>query len=201
MKKTLFISAILLAVTTGSFAQSDYDEAAFVQGQSTVSAGYGFANVWKKLFKLSAEFTEGTYKITATGPFSLTYEYGFTDRLSGGVAVSYSKVNANYTDPEPKLNSTESLTNFSAIGRVNYHFGSSAKFDPYIGAGIGYHHFKYVYKTASDNESNAAFQIPGTLGYTVQLGAKYYFSPAISAFAEVGYVAGGLAQAGIAARF
>ena len=199
MKKILFLSAILFAVSTSSFAQYDED-AAYVQGQSTLSAGYGVGNIWKKLFKFGGSYS-GAYKVSATGPFSLTYEYGLSDKISGGIAVSYAQVKGTNTDPDPDLGYVETLTNFSAIARANYHFGSSEKFDPYIGLGLGYYNFKYEFKDGKGNADNNLFAVPGALGFNGQLGAKYYFSPSFGAFAEVGYVAGAFGQVGLTAKF
>lgn len=200
MKKNLLASTILLAVSASSFAQYD-EEGAYVQGQSSISAGYGFGNIWKKLFTLAATYSDGAYKVTSTGPFSLTYEYGLSEKISGGIAVSYAQVKAANTDEEPTLSYKETLTNFSVIARGNYHFGNSEKFDPYIGIGLGYYKFKYEYKDGKGNTDNNSFAVPGALGFNGQLGIKYYLTPKIGAFAEVGYVVGGLGQIGLTARF
>ncbi len=98
MKKLLFVSAILLATTTGAYAQKDSEGGAYEQGKSTVALGYGFGNVWKHLFKLSSFFSGGAYKVSSTGPFSLTYEYGVAEKISVGLAVSYSQVKGDYKD-------------------------------------------------------------------------------------------------------
>ena len=202
MKKVLFVSAILLAVSTSTFAQDDAG-GAYTQGSSTVAAGYGFGSIWKKLFKLSSMFSGGSYKTSSTGPFSLTYEYGVAEKISVGVAVSYSQVKGTYTDPSnlPEDNYIDKLTNFSVIARGNYHFGSSEKFDPYIGAGVGYYNFKYESVYGDGTKTGNLFAIPGAFGFNGQLGAKYYFSPNFGAFAEVGYVAGGFGQVGLVGKF
>lgn len=203
MKKVLLMAVILLAASVGSFAQNysgcyGSDDPAYVQGQSTVSVGYGVGNIWKKLFKINSTFYKGTYKVSSTGPFSLTYEYGVTDRISGGIAASYSEVKGAYTDPDNKDNNhVERLTNLSVIARGNYHFGISPKFDPYIGLGIGYYKFKYEETGIKDKIETQSVAVPGSIGYNGQIGAKYYFTPAFGVFAEVGYVVGGYGQAGL----
>ncbi|HUS02627.1 MAG TPA: OmpW family outer membrane protein [Chitinophagaceae bacterium] len=194
--KISLIALVFLFLTTSAFAQDDY---AYTQGSSTISAGYGVGNIWKKLFKLSASFSGGTNKVSATGPFTLIYEYGFSDKISAGVAFGYSNVKSDYDDGAGDKYS-ESLRNISAIVRANYHFGSSEKLDPYVGLGIGYYNFKYGYDDNSGTPMEN-FAIPTALGYSAQLGAKYYFSSSIGVFAEVGYVAGSYGQVGITARF
>lgn len=202
MKKVLIVSAIFLfAGANSAFAQDD-EGGAYSQGSSTISLGYGFGNIWKKLFKLSSTFSGGAYKTSATGPFSLTYEYGVAEKISVGLALGYSQVKGVYTDPDDAdFNYTEKLTNMSAIARANYHFGSSDKFDPYIGLGLGYYNFKYETKYSDGTETGNVFAIPGSFGFNGQLGAKYYFSPNIGVFAEVGYVVGGIGQIGVTFKF
>jgi outer membrane protein W len=197
MKKQLFLFAIVIAFSSGSFAQDE--GTAYSQGQSTVAIGYGIGNIWKSAFKLAGSFSGGTYKVTSAGPFALTYEYGATENISVGVALGYSQIKG--TDSDPTSGYTEKLTNMSAIIRGNYHFGSSEKFDPYIGTGLGYYKFKYssVYKDGSDYEGTYA--IPGALAFSGQLGAKYYFAPTIAAVLEVGYVAGSYGQVGVNFKF
>jgi outer membrane protein W len=94
------------------------------------------------------------------------------------------------------------------VVRGNYHFGSSPTFDPYVGIGIGYYNFTYTDKdvqtdntttppTVTTTNGSTSFSIPGSIGYTFQLGAKYYFVPSFAAMAEVGYVGGSILQVGL----
>jgi len=191
MKKVLFVSAILLSLSTATIAQ-DGGNTAYQEGQSTVALGYGFGNIWKSAFK-TAGFG-GSFK--GMGPFALTYEYGITEKISVGAVVSYSSLKNNFTN-----NDVQKLTQFGAVLRGNYHFGSSAKFDPYIGIGVGYYNFKYSYKDGNGNDVSSVYSVPGAFGYQGQLGAKYYFMPSLAAFAEIGYVAGSFGQIGVNFKF
>ncbi|MBI3883848.1 MAG: hypothetical protein HY305_06485, partial [Sphingobacteriales bacterium] len=75
--------------------------------------------------------------------------------------------------------------------------GRFKKFDPYIGGGIGYYHFE----TKSTNSiAIKTFYFPDAIAVSSQLGCKYYFSPRIGAYAEVGYVGGSVIQVGITAK-
>lgn len=209
MKKKFLVSAAMLvmAFSTKTFAQ---DDAAFVKGGSSISVGYGFISPYKTLFKLSNAFSTSSAKFTATGPIGVTYEYGVSDKISMGAQVAYSTMKNVTTDPGA-LNGkdyivTDKLDQLSVIIRGNYHLGSSAKFDPYVGLGLGYGNFKF--KTTSNDPSDtpsdlAAFSIsvPGALGITGQIGAKYYFSTSVGAYAELGYLAGSFAQVGVTLKF
>lgn len=201
MKKGLLLSTLFIClVSAKSFAQDE--GGAYSQGSSSVSIGYGFGNIWKSLFKLAGAFSDGSYKVSATGPVAFVYEYGATDKISVGIALGYSQVKGKYNDPSyPDDNYEESLTNFSALARANYHFGSSEKFDPYLGIGLGYYNFKYKYKDASGTSDVGTFAIPGAFGFSGQLGAKYYFTSSVGLYAEIGYVGGSIAQVGLSFKF
>ena len=87
MKILLFASALLLAISTSSFAQ-DESGAAYSKGQNTVTIGYGLGNIWKNGFKALTAFNGGSTKVT--GPFALCYENGIAEHISVGVCISYS---------------------------------------------------------------------------------------------------------------
>lgn len=194
MKKLLFVSAIVMIASVTTVSAQD-GGTAYEQGKSTVTLGYGFGNIWKTGFKALTGFGGGSTK--SMGPFALTYEYGIAEKISIGLCVSGSTLKNTYTDK-----SEEKLTQFGVVARGNYHFGSSEKFDPYLGLGLGYYNFKFTAKDASGNpDPDVIYAIPGAFGYSAQLGAKYYFSSNIGAFAEVGYIAGGFGQVGLAFKF
>jgi outer membrane protein W len=214
MKKLIFATAILLAATTTTFAQ-DGDDVAFTKGSSSVSLGYGFLSPYKKLFKLSNLFgatdPDVSSKYSSLGPIAVTYEYGATEKIGVGLQVGYA-TNKNVTTDVNGLGagkpyiSTETLTQLSVIARVNYHFGSSPKFDPYAGLGLGYGNFTYKTTTNDPTDTPAdlalfKISVPGAFGITGQLGAKYYFSDNFGAYAEVGYLAGSFAQLGVTVKF
>jgi outer membrane protein len=207
MKKVILMTAILgLAFSTKTMAQ---DETPFVKGSSSISIGYGFLSPYKKLFKLSNGFaaTGTTAKFSALGPIGLTYEYGVSEKIGIGVQVAYSTLKNVTTEkdgngPGKDYIETQKLDQLSVILRGNYHFGSSAKFDPYAGLGLGYGNFKYSI-TDNDPTSGAlgTLAVPTAFGITGQLGAKYYFSSNVGAYAEVGYLAGSFAQVGVSFKF
>jgi outer membrane protein W len=212
MKKLLFATALFALATTASFAQDG--DAAFQKGSSSLSIGYGFASPYKSLFKLGNIFSTDpttTTKLSSLGPIGVTYEYGVADKISVGLQIAYGTIK-NVTTDKDGLGAgkdyifTQKMNQVSAIARVNYHFSSSEKFDAYGGLGLGYGNFKFT-TTSNDPTDNAAdfalfsIKVPGALGITGQLGAKYYFSSNIGAYAEIGYLAGSFAQLGLTFKF
>lgn len=189
---------ILLAVNlffTASKAQVK-NNAAYYKGSSVVSVGYGIGNIWKTFLNDAVNSTIPgiTYKVTAFGPIALNYEYGFLNRFSGGITFAYSKVKGVYSGFGDSF--TDELKITTILARANYHFGRSPKFDPYIGGGMGYVKSKY-----NNDQSASRNDVPGLLGYSAQLGGRYYFTPVLGTYAEIGYVNGSFVQVGLTARF
>lgn len=172
------------------------DNAAYYKGSSVVSVGYGIGNIWKTFLNDAVNSTIPgiTYKVTAFGPVALNYEYGFLKRFSGGITFAYSKVKGVYSGFGDSF--TDELTITTILARANYHFGKSEKFDPYIGGGMGYVKSKY-----NNDQSASRNDVPGLLGYSAQLGGRYYFTSLLGAYAELGYVNGSFVQVGLTARF
>ncbi|MEJ7625432.1 MAG: OmpW family outer membrane protein [Ferruginibacter sp.] len=180
--------SLILCLCFKSFSQS---EKAFSKGNSVISAGVGIGNIWKTFLKNAFTYPPGTYNVKTRGTYTLVYEYGFSNRISGGLALGYSDVYGKFDGYGEKF--TETLTNYSLLVRSNYHFGKIPKFDPYIGAGLGYYRFKYY----NNKPGIVNSKVPGSFGYSAQLGAHYYFSRHLGAYAEVGYVGGSIGQLGV----
>jgi opacity protein-like surface antigen len=194
MKKVFILSIVfVIAFSSPLFAQKT-NTSWNGKGTVVVNAGYGIGSIWKQLFKLS-----GT-KVSATGPLALGFEYGVSEKIGVGVQLSYSKITG--TTPISSYISTETLTAFNALARANYHFAKSDKFDPYVGIGLGFGSFKYVYKdTDPAGNPTSTFGIPGSFVFSGALGARYFFTNQIGVYTEVGYLSGSVVQVGLVAKF
>ncbi|TCJ18990.1 porin family protein [Flaviaesturariibacter flavus] len=192
MKKVLLSAAVLFAALAGN-AQ------AFQKGSSTINLGYGLLNVNRTTFKIYEAF-DPTAKATAMGPAVIGYEYGVSDKISVGAQVGYGQVKLTMVDGSDKT--VLQLNQITAVVRGAYHFGNGENFDPYVALGLGYNNFKY---TAKENDKDVSadftYAVPGAIGYTAAVGANYYFSKNIGAYAELGYTAGSLFQIGVKAKF
>lgn len=185
--KQLFILFILSVTVHALPAQ----QKAYAKGSSQVSAGYGFINVWKEVFKQVSSTT------TAVGPVALKYEYGFSNRISGGLLLGYSVVTNKFNFTS--YTSTQKLYNISALAIANYHFGRPKKFDPYIGANFGYYNFRYTQKSSNPAiiiPADSEPEIPAAIGFAGQAGVKYYVTPHYAAFVEAGYISGAVIMVG-----
>lgn len=202
MKKLILCALVALAVQQAK--SQDETTAWSGKGTTVINAGYGVGSIWKTLFKLSAGFSGS--KFSAFGPVAGGFEYGVSDRIGVGLQAAYGSVKNVSTDPGANSNggdliTTEELTSLQILARGNYHFGQSEKFDPYIGLGLGYGNFKYKI-TDNDNsfDPQSAFKVPVPFVYTGALGARYYFTPNIGIYAEIGWVSGAIFQGGVAVK-
>lgn len=118
-------------------------------------------------------------------PIGLSFEHGFTDKISGGAYVSYSSKKENlggWGDYK--------YTYILTAARASYHFDFGVeKLDPYLGAILGYNVASA--KWTGTGASPAAASAGGVI-YGGHAGARYFFSEKIGAFAEVGYGVGNL---------
>ncbi|MFN8252207.1 MAG: outer membrane beta-barrel protein [Ferruginibacter sp.] len=167
------------------------------KGFKAVNIGYGFLN----RFYRDLEW----HKIgPPPGPYVVGFEYGISDKIGVGAQLGYSKFTKQYQyDPSYTGTLTQTLVFFVGMARANYHFGKPAKFDPYVGFGLGIYSFKpYTTTTLNGISKNSPFTLlRSPFAYTLDIGAKYFFSDKIGAYAEVGFVTGSYAQLGVAAKF
>ena len=175
MKKVLLCLAIVTIVFSAN-AQKETPKS-FGKKTSFLHIGVGFGG----------GFYEGDIK---TPPVSLSFESGVTEKISVGGIIAYAS--SSYS-----LFSADDIKYSHLLigGRGNYHFGTSEKFDPYVGLTLGYNivSAKYSGNIGSFKAEESALIFGG------QIGANYYFSPKFGAFAELGYGIG-ILTVGITAK-
>ena len=82
-----------------------------------------------------------------------------------------------------------SVSYLPIFGSVNYHFKlTDPKWDPFVGAGLGYY---IVNCSSSGGGFNGACSYSSSLYFIGRAGGRYFFSPKMAAYADVG--AGGAA--------
>lgn len=184
--------AIALALPTTTNAQ------AFEQGKSQVSAGYGVGNFVQALFQVYEDYD--AWESTPMGPFFLKYEFGATEKIGFGVNIAYAGVNGKYNVTDDFNNETTEETikwsSISVLARMNYHFGTHDKFDPYWGVGMGYRTGNWQFSEAGVEASNTLFPF----GFETTFGSRYMFTPFLGAYAELG-ISKAIFQFGLNAKF
>ena len=118
--------------------------------------------------------------------FGASYEHGVTDNISVGGNLGYS----SFSDYD---------YNYSAIligFRASYHFLTTDKMDPYAGADLGYivlSHSGFNDNYGVHSYSNVAFGIHG--------GLRYYLSPNVGVYGEIGIASFAVLGLGVCFKF
>ena len=165
----------------------------FEEGSKTISVGYGFGTFYTALF--SAWSTTPGYTASNLGPIFVKGEYGVTDKIGIGLTIGYETIKNSWTAQGYDMNFNPVNYNYgwnfsllSVMIHGNYHFYQTDKFDVYAGASLGYANFSTKFTTNDPNYGpSPTISIPIAVGYGINIGAKYYFTPNIAVYGEVGY--------------
>ena len=161
MKKKIFLSlafAWLLSMAyVNTFAQVE-------KGNVLINAGVGLGYYYA-----------GGVSLGVNG------EYAFTDDISGGLYLAYTRWDYGYFGYDYHY----TFIDFGA--RASYHFArllnvTNEKFDPYAGAFLGYVSSTFSY----DGGTSYTDPYGGAVRTGIFAGARYFFSPNVGAFGEVG---------------
>ena len=170
MKSTIK-KLVLILLLTGAGISSSFAQA-YQKGDNMLNVGIGLGGGF------------GT-------PIGLSFEHGFSDKISGGAYAAY----ASKTTPTGfgDFKYTYILT----AARASYHFDFGVeKLDPYLGVILGYNIASAKWTGTGAVPASSA----GGFIYGGHAGARYYLSDSIGIFAEAGYGVGNL-NAGIAFKF
>lgn len=170
MKKLIFL-LVALAATATLHAQQ------FVQGTNVISAGVGIGSslgsftYGSQTPALSLQYERGVWEVGGPGIISLG---GYVGRKS------YKDAGSGYTQK----------WGYTIIGiRSAYHYNgiNSDKFDVYGGAMLSFNILNYSYKDNDGNSTSGTGNYGSAAGFTFYVGGRYFFTPNIAAFAELGY--------------
>ncbi len=174
MKKLSLL--LVIAIFSVSMAQA---QTPFRKGDKIVNVGLGLG-------------TYGVLGNTSIPPVAVSFEYGYKNNLFneksslsfGGYAGYYSS-KLSHTSPAGEYG--WKYTNILIGGRatVHYDFLENKKIDTYGGLMLGYNVASSSYYGIEGFEAGKSSY--GGLIYSSFLGARYYFTPKIAGFLELGY--------------
>lgn len=181
--KSFLLLAFALALSPIAYAQS-LNNVAFAAGTGTLTS------------LLTQSLSQhGITAASLYGPYHFKMEQRFANHLSVGLSSSIMRntvyvpmsrnAGSEIAEIGSQVNEEAKRWSYGVAARVNYHIGNSRKFDPYLGAGIGY-------RSQNWNGSNVDYTgLNYTIGntsiaYEFGVGARYYFLPGIGVYAELG---------------
>ncbi|MGE5621056.1 MAG: outer membrane beta-barrel protein [archaeon] len=175
--KALSTLMAILVLTASLYADG------FKKGEKVAQIGLGYGHA-------------GIYGDTGFPPVSLGFQYGFEDKISVGGILGYSSSSQDFYWGE------WSYTYIMIGARGEYHFLEDTKnIDAYAGVTIGYDIVSSSWTDKSGWGLNDNYSASGSYAlFGAHVGAKYYFTPQISLFGELGYGVSYI-SAGIAYKF
>jgi hypothetical protein len=220
IKKIVFISLSILAFQIQIKGQTTPGQKEFCvnQGDFIVDAFYGYpyvlGNAIKEAFKSSNNNSinnTNVISVTNLNHIGAKFEYMVTEDIGIGLEYTFAGVYMQYYDINTNSNGltiagyyNASLTKQRILGRVNFHYATTAHFDPYACIGAGYK--KSVLKTTNpyDNYSVDAFNT-GILNafpvsFRLGVGVRYFFNDYIGLNIEGG-IGGPSVQGGVTVKF
>lgn len=180
--------------------------AMFGEGAISITAGYGFPNFTNLIAKAAVESVD-VAGLTASGigPLHFRADFGLSETISVGVSVNYSKTSIDYTETDavtsiPYDYSLE-WSGISALARMNVHFGTTEKIDPYWGFGVGWRG-RTIQTVSNDpnfvEEGTSEVLVP--VGFETTVGFRYYIIENLGFYLEMG-IAKSLINGGLAFAF
>ncbi len=178
MKKlSLLFVAIFLV-----FATAHSQDAVFGKNNSAINLGIGFGST----------ILHGVGYKMGFPSISVSYEYGIVEVPMGskltGVVSAGGLIGYGGAKYESSLwdNVSYNYNYFLFAARGNYHFIFHDKFDPYAGILIGYYILNGKWKGSGTYHDNWTAN-SGAFRAGVYVGARWFFTPAIAVFTELGY--------------
>ena len=145
--------------------------------------------------KLNFGLGVGSYIKAAGGstsfpPFTASAEYAINENMTVGGLVGYTSTTDTYSYSSLGAKDNYKISNTLIGARVNYYFDVNPKYDVYVGAMLGYDAVSSNFSSTSSQYQDILRDVNTSVSgilYGVHAGGRYHFSPAASAFAEIGY--------------
>lgn len=198
--RSLTALLFFFSIATTTFGQ------AFTKSYSLISAGYGISDFSIENYTFS--ILDDIHITRTTGPVFIKYEHGLTDHL--GMGINFAILQSEYTyltqydsaGISAYKNVEDSYIRYSVLARLNYHFGTFSRFDPYIGMGLGYRSPLEIIITEQTGASTSLHihSDSNIFGFEFTLGARYFISENFGLYAEFG-LAKAPVQAGLVLKF
>lgn len=202
---------ILLATAVAlSFTAVKSNAQAFQEGNVIISAGYGFTTTGRAILN-SLEQSGAEIDPTGHNPIFGKFEYAISEKW--GIGLNFFAANIGFkqdytstTFDDQGSSVTQRFTDEYAYKvkavsvRFNRHWEVTEAFDIYFGFGGGPKWGKLSYETNNPNLEDVSFDTPIPFAMELTMGARYYFTPNIGVYTEIG-IARSFAQGGLAIKF
>jgi Outer membrane protein beta-barrel domain len=206
MKNTI----LFLCVAALSILSLTTNAQAFQEGNRIISAGYGISTTGRAVLK-SLEMDGADIDITGHNPIYGKFEYAITDKWGIGVNYFNSSIGFKQSYTTETVDGSGNLTTkeytdeyaykvqaFSV--RFNRHWEVTDEFDVYFGFGGGPKFGKLTAESDNPDFEESEFSTPFPFAMECTMGARYYFTPNIGIYTEIG-MARSFMQGGLVVKF
>jgi hypothetical protein len=172
------------------------------EGSVVADAYYGFITLAGPLLRLVGAASGA--KTSFLGPIGLRAEYMVSNVVGLGGDLQFSSYTLSWTETiYGGLSSTTysykiNWTRIRAMARVAFHFAVSRAVDPYFAVSGGLR-IESLSTETNDPDYNVGIAGVGP-AVRLALGTRFFFTPNIGAFAELGVFGGGLFHVGLSAK-
>lgn len=196
--KRIFITLSLTLICLFAVETANTQTNCISQGKSLIDVYYGFPNLYSTIieqgYNNNFDLTRGmrpSYSNSFVGPVGFKFERMITDQIGVGLNVFYANTTIQWSDNSYSYKTTVERIRVAVTG--NWHFATTAKFDPYFMAHVGYANYNYKFDAVANYDSIPAsphpkpdiqFMIP--IALRVGMGARYFFNNNLGVNAEVG---------------
>ncbi len=185
-------------------ANSNASAQAYERGDNVISAGYGIASYTGFYSRSLSSDGYSDIESSGTGPVYLKFSHAMSDKISLGLNFAYEQREFSYKESDDFYVSEytyyETVEGFSLNARLDWHFATSEKVDPYFGLGFGFKDSQWSYKSNNPFDDDEMEQDIIPLGFETTLGLRYFVSQNVGLYAEVG-VAKSIFQFGVCGKF
>lgn len=176
MKKVVLILFALLLFNIGkSHAQAFGIDTKVVAVGVGLGSSLGSFNYSSQIPGISLQYEQGMWNAGDVGVISLGGYVGYK-------SFSYRTTSGNFE--------ATSKWNYTIIGvrsAFHYHGLENDKIDLFGGAMLSYNILNYSYSDNTGMSNMGGGNFGSTAGLTLYVGGRYFFSPNLAAFAELGY--------------
>jgi opacity protein-like surface antigen len=201
-KLTMIIGFTALCSCT-AFAQDD----CVSEGKMVIDAYYGYPYVVGAALKSASTGTD--VSVSNTNHIGAKFEYMVSDKIGLGVDYTYARVTIKEKDIQSTAANGQTVTYYGVYSasltkqrilvRMNVHFATSPKIDPYVAFGVGYKMTTYKdnYPSTYDNGYNLNL-LP--VAYRIGIGMRFFFVENVGINIEAG-LGGPAMQGGVSFKF
>lgn len=181
-------------MNTASFAQGNCIE----KGTIIIDAFYGFPYFNGTLLKAAYLDSLGNNnQVRNLNHFGGKFEIMLTDKMGVGLEGTWASATVRYKGNYGQIY-TAGIDKFRILAKMNFHFATSEKVDPYLTWGFGYKNTK-VYTNEPGAVNDVVLNIV-PVAFRIGIGMRYFFTDVIGVNAEVG-LGGPMMQGGLSLKF